>query len=186
MPERRTVFRTEWFEVEAQSFDDVAALRGQPHYRINSPDGVIVLALTDEDEVLVIRQFRPALGAHVLELPSGGVDPPETPLEAARRELYEETGYVCREVVPVGPGRLMTSRHSCREFMFFGTGAVRDASFVPREEIEVLRVTTAEFRRLVVSGDFEQLAALAVVLLMDWKLGRPLDRAVLEADRPRT
>jgi 8-oxo-dGTP pyrophosphatase MutT (NUDIX family) len=174
MTSARVVLRTPWFAVEEEWFEDVRSLRGQPHYRISSPDGVMVLALTDAQEVLVIRQFRPALREFTLELPSGGVDGTETPLEAARRELREETGHVCRTLVPVGAGRLMMSRHSCREFLFFGEGAVADPSAAPQEDIEVLKVPAREFRELVVSGRFEQLTALALLQLVDWRLGRAL------------
>lgn len=174
MKPRHTVFRTEWFDIEEEWFDGVAALAGKPHYRINSPDGVLIVALTERHEVILVKQFRPAIRRSTLELPSGAVDAGETALQAAARELYEETGYTCSSLVEIGPGRLMANRHACREFGFFGTGAVRHAGFRPRDDIEVMTVPVEEFRALVVSGTFEQLAALGIVLLLEWKLGRRL------------
>lgn len=170
----RTVFRTEWFSVEEEWFDEVASLRDKPHYRITSSDGVIVLALTEREEIVLVRQFRPAVRQVTLELPCGGVDEGESPLEAARRELHEETGFVCPTLSALGPGRIMANRHAAHEFAFIGTGAVRDPAFVPKEDIEVVLVTPEAFRRLVTTGQFQQLAALGVVLLVEWKLGRPL------------
>lgn len=174
MTNTRTVFRTEWFEVEEEWFDGITSLRGRPHYRITSPDGVIVLAVTPHDEVVLVRQFRPALRRWTLELPSGAVDAGESPADAARRELFEETGYLPADVAELGAGRIMMNRHACRDFGFLATGAVRDAAFQPKEEIDVVLAPAAEFRRLVVSGEFEQLAALGFVLISAWKLGRPL------------
>jgi ADP-ribose pyrophosphatase len=56
-------------------------------------DTAVVVALTDAGDVVLVREFRPGLEAELLELPGGGVDAGEDPLEAARRELLEETGY---------------------------------------------------------------------------------------------
>lgn len=55
-------------------------------------DGVCVLAVTRDRMVPVVTQFRAAIGRVVAELPAGVVDPGESPLEAARRELSEEAG----------------------------------------------------------------------------------------------
>ncbi len=71
-----------------------------------TPDGVVreyeikleddtaaVLALTADEQVVLVREFRPGPEESLLELPGGAVSPGEEPLEAARRELLEETGY---------------------------------------------------------------------------------------------
>ncbi len=166
-----TVFRTEWFSVERERFEDIESLKGKPYYRISSPDGVIVLALTEANEIVLVRQFRPALREYTLELPSGYVDASETPEQGAVRELREETGYVCRDLVYLGAGRIMMNRHSAREHAFFGTGAVKAPEFKAREDIEVALVTSAQFKTLVLSGQFEQFVALAPLVLADWKLG---------------
>ncbi len=55
--------------------------------------GAAVVAIDAQGLVLLVRQFRPAVEAHLLELPAGLVDPGEQPIECARRELAEETGY---------------------------------------------------------------------------------------------
>ena len=176
MSNKQTVFRTEWFSVEKESFDHIESLRGKPYYSINSPDGVIILALTETNEIILVKQFRPAFNQYTLEFPSGAINESESPQEAAVRELYEETGYVCKELNYLGAGRIMMNRYNCREFAFYGTGAVKDPEFEGKEDMEVVLVTLADFKALVLSGQFEQFAALALLVLAGWKLGSQLLR----------
>lgn len=171
MSSKQTVFQTEWFSVEEESFDHLESLQGKPYYRINSPDGVVVLAITETGGIVLVKQFRHAFNQHTLELPSGAINYGESPEEAAARELYEETGHVCKALNHLGTGRIMMNRHNCREFAFFGTGAVKDPKFEGNEEIEVVLVTPADFKTLVLSERFEQFAALALLVLVDWKFG---------------
>ncbi len=61
------------------------------------PGAAIILPLFDDGCVLLERQFRYPVGNHFYELPAGKLEPNETPLETAKRELLEETGYVAAE-----------------------------------------------------------------------------------------
>jgi ADP-ribose pyrophosphatase len=172
--DNKTVFETEWFSVEQRYFDHIQSLKGKPYYTICSPDGVIILALTHDGKIILVRQFRPSLNQYTLEVPSGAIDSTETPQEAAARELYEETGYRCEHLSCIGRGRIMLSRLSAYEFAFYGTGAVQDPTFQPQEDIQVVLVTPTEFRHLVTSGEFEQFAMLGLLVLADWRLGSVL------------
>ncbi len=60
---------------------------------IEHPGGVGVVAVTDDQQVLLVRQFRYPYGAMLTEIPAGKKDPDEQPLETGKRELEEETGY---------------------------------------------------------------------------------------------
>jgi len=167
--DRRTVFQTEWFNIEQETFEHIKSLKGKPYYRINSPDGVIILAITETDEMVLVKQFRPALNQYTLEFPAGSICETESPQEAAARELYEETGYVCKALKYLGAGRIMMNRHTCREFAFMGTGAVKDPNFKSEDGVEVVLVKPADFKELVLSGQFEQLASLGLLVLADWQ-----------------
>lgn len=81
----------------------LTAADGRRHLReiVEHAAGAAVVAIDERGEVLLVRQARPAVGARVLELPAGLVDPGETPLDAARRELAEETGYTAGQLEPL-------------------------------------------------------------------------------------
>jgi len=59
---------------------------------IGTPGAVVIVPLTDEGQVRMVRQYRSAVGEFLLELPAGTLEPNETPEQAAPRELAEETG----------------------------------------------------------------------------------------------
>lgn len=75
--------------------DDRGCLR---HWEAVDRDGeasavFIIARIVPDDEILLVRQFRPPTGRLMLEFPAGLIDPGETPAETAVRELYEETGH---------------------------------------------------------------------------------------------
>jgi ADP-ribose pyrophosphatase len=83
------VYQTPWFKlVEKQT-----TLGSAPFYSLQTLDYLCVVAVNTDDQLVLVRQYRPAIERVSLELPAGHVDPGEAPEAAARRELLEETGY---------------------------------------------------------------------------------------------
>lgn len=72
---------------------------------IESPDWVNIIALTRNEEIVLIEQFRHGTGEVILEIPGGMIDEGEEAERAARRELLEETGFSAREFVLLGKSR---------------------------------------------------------------------------------
>ncbi|MGE0268750.1 MAG: NUDIX hydrolase [Candidatus Omnitrophota bacterium] len=60
---------------------------------IDHPGAVLIVPFMDNRNIILLRQYRPALGKYLFELPCGTIDPNESPLVCAKRELIEETGY---------------------------------------------------------------------------------------------
>lgn len=60
---------------------------------INHPGAVAIIALTKDNKLILVEQYRKALERSIIEIPAGKIDPGEDPLQTAKRELEEETGY---------------------------------------------------------------------------------------------
>jgi ADP-ribose pyrophosphatase len=82
----RTVYDGVLLDVVVERWDD------REREIVEPPNAVVVVAVDLDGNVALVRQFREAARTEVLELPAGGIEPGETPLECARRELIEETG----------------------------------------------------------------------------------------------
>lgn len=166
---KKVVFRTKWFFVEEEFFDNVPALNGEPIYRIVEPEGIGILAMTKEQKIILIHQFRPAVKEHTLELPAGHIDDGEDALTCAERELYEETGYNCDKLFKLASNVLLqASRSTIRVTLFLGLDAVLDPLFTPKENIKVTLATLGEFKRLILNGECRQCFAAGVLQLASW------------------
>lgn len=84
--------------------DDVTLENGEPAKRevVDHPGGVTVVVLTDENEVIMVRQFRYPYKQVLLETPAGKLEPGEDPFEAVKREQLEETGTSGEDYVYLG------------------------------------------------------------------------------------
>lgn len=133
---------------------------------------VFVVALTDDDEVVLVTLDRHTVGTSV-EVPAGGTDG-QDPLEAARRELAEETGLVARDWRQVGTMNALNGVCRAPEVVFLATGlepapGVHDSAARAEEGIrDVRRVPVREVIDLVGDGtitDGETVAALMLALV---------------------
>ena len=120
-PERKTVFATPWFQV----LESAVAGQKFPNYAIQSPDFVVIIAVTERNELLLVRQFRHAVGALTLELPAGHVEKDETPAQSARKELLEETGYVADTFELLASLSPSPARFTNRMWCYFAANARR-------------------------------------------------------------
>jgi nucleoside-diphosphate-sugar epimerase len=131
--DRKTVFATPWFQILAAP----APSGGQPHYVIQGADFVVIVAVTAQDQILLVRQFRVAAAAVTLELPAGHVDPGETPEQAARRELMEETGYAADTFKLLATLSPSVARFTNRMWCFLATDARQVAGAEAQREVGV-------------------------------------------------
>jgi ADP-ribose pyrophosphatase len=158
----KVVFSVPWFDVVARMADGSAA----PYYVIRTCDHVTVLAATAEGSLLLVRQFRPAVGRETLELPSGHVEDGELPEAAARRELAEETGYEAERFELLGALAPDPGRQANKLWCFYAAGATQIRSPVLREEgVELVSCEQRDLIRRVSEGEIDHAPNLAVLLL---------------------
>lgn len=159
----QVVFSTRWFEVVAKTCPGWR----DPYYMVRSSDCVTVLAVTAAGKILLVEQFRPALGRSSLELPSGHLETGgESPEAAARRELLEETGYCADELKLLGVLDPDTGRLSVRLWCFLARNVRKEREAQDGEErIEVSECTMEEFLEYARQGKLRHAQDLAVALL---------------------
>ena len=116
-------------------------------------DCVVILPIDSKGNVLLVRQFRHAVGKELLELPAGSIDPGETPEQAAVRELREETGYKPGKLERLGG--FYAAPGYCTEYLHFFRATQFEKSPLTAEdtdEIEVVPISPADVPGLVASG----------------------------------
>lgn len=119
---------------------------------------VSIVALTRQQEVLLIRQYRHGLGKIIWELPGGGVEDNEEPLTAARRELLEETGYTSDRIIEVGKVSPNPSNHTNLMYAYLALDArkIGDQTLDETEEIEVFPIPLNDVILMARNGELLQ------------------------------
>ncbi|HNR13785.1 MAG TPA: NUDIX hydrolase [Thermodesulfobacteriota bacterium] len=138
---------------------------GKQHdfYVIESPDWVNIIPVTEDNQVIMVRQYRHGTRTVTLEIPGGMVEKGDTPQHAAGRELFEETGYEAGELTQLGvidPNPAILNNRCttflARDLTKIGTGACDET-----EDIEVVSIPLSHIPSLIKDGSISN--ALIVV-----------------------
>ncbi len=140
--------RTDWFVLEL-------------------PDCVSVVPLTSDGRIILVEQYRHGVGDWVLECPGGSIDASDPdPVSAARRELFEETGYVARDIVALGSSARDPGSQSTRVHTFIARDCCLgdDPSPEPFEALRLRIVTRDQLGELIGAGANFDAATLASLM----------------------
>ncbi len=129
---------------------------------------VAMVALDEDSNVLLVRQFRKPAERELLEIPAGTLEPGEEPLVCAQRELREETGYRAAQIEEMCT--FYTSPGFCTEqiHLYLATGL--ELAYLPAEKdeaIEVIKTPLAKALEMIKSGEIADAKSI-VGLLMAW------------------
>ncbi len=166
---KKVEFHTPWFELVAKTVHDPSdpSVKDENYYSISANDYVCILALTPEEKIIMVKQYRPSVEDYTLELPAGYVDNGETPLHASQRELQEETGYLCKDVELLGCLQPDTGRLGNHQWCFFAKNVILKAQNEANAEKGITRVllTKAELKEYILAGKFKHALHLASIYL---------------------
>ncbi len=148
--------------------------------RVRLPDGrtadldivehhgsVVILPLDVDRSLLFVRQYRHAAGLYLLELPAGVMEPGEDPLECARRELREETGFAAGRMQHIGRFYLAPGYSTELMYVFLASDLRADPLQSDADEfLHVERLPLAEALRRAASGEMPDAKSLAAFYLV--------------------
>lgn len=148
--------------------DDVKLENGLVKFRevVEHPGGVVIVALTDDDKIIFVRQWRYPLSQELIELPAGKLEPPEDPFITAKRELQEETGYVAAKWEKLGV--IYSSPGFCNEKLYIYKAT--DLTFTnmsPDEDENIIthEINIKEAMSMIKSGEICDAKTIAAISL---------------------
>jgi 8-oxo-dGTP pyrophosphatase MutT (NUDIX family) len=134
----------------------------------------VIFALTPDDRIVLVKQYKHGIGRSVVELPAGAIDPDESPLECARRELAEETGYTAAEFEDVATFVTDPTNSDAHFHLFLARDACPDRQqrLDATEEIDVELATFDDLRRFARDGTIEVSSHVASIYFLLDRLGK--------------
>lgn len=149
------VFRGKVFDVKLDKIQyDESGNDGVREVAIH-PGGAVVLPVTKDNKIVMVTQFRYPFGKKLLELPAGKLEEDEHPLECAKRELTEETGYSTENFLKLG--KIFTTPGFCTEELHIYLAKDLNAGEHSREEgeygMEIFKLSLNEIEEKINSGE---------------------------------
>jgi 8-oxo-dGTP pyrophosphatase MutT (NUDIX family) len=167
------VLKTDWFSIRRDDCITGDRKRIRDFYVMETPSGALVVPITADGNVILVRQYRQSLGKMTLECPAGYVDDEDrSPRAAARRELSEETGYEAGELRKLGTFNLYSAKSTAKVTVFLAVDCKKTASQSTdgEERIEVVRVGFKKALEMVREGEIDSCDSAAAILLAEKEL----------------
>jgi len=168
------LFNDLWFKVRKDICETPSGKIINPYYVYEFPEWATAFALTDDNKVIMVRQYRHSIGEVIVELPGGCVDDTDKDLQTAiARELLEETGYTFTSYESLGKISPNPSTNTNWMHMFLARGGkkVGEQKLDHNEEIIVELYSIDELKNLVKKNEIVQAMHVTCILYALEKLG---------------
>jgi ADP-ribose pyrophosphatase len=168
------LFNDRWFRVKKEKCLTPEGKIVDPYYVYEFPTWVGAFALTTEGKVLMVRQYRHALGEVCIEIPGGCIDKEdENPEKAVAREILEETGFEFTSFDYLGKISPNPSTNSNLLHMFLAKGGrkIKEQELDMNEEIDVLEFTVGEIKQMLREHSIVQAMHVTCIMYALEKLG---------------
>lgn len=128
------------------------------YYIMEYPTWVNMVGITENQEILFVKQYRHGAERILIELPAGVVDEGEKPEDAARRELLEETGYAFDSIEQICElyGNPATSGNITYTYLLKGGRKVQEQNLDDSEDIEVIKMSIPEAKEYLLGNNIGQ------------------------------
>ncbi len=169
------LFKDLWFTVRKDRCETPMGKIIDPYYVYEFPTWVAAVPVTEDGRIVMVRQYRHALGEVCIEIPGGCVDDTDnSPQEAIARELLEETGYSFSSYEYLGKISANPSSNNNVLHMFLARGGkkVADQKLDANEEIEVVYLTIDELKQLLKENKIIQAMHVSCILYALEKMGK--------------
>jgi len=167
----KTIFKNQYLRLD---IDKVNKPEGIGDYSvIRVPNGARIVALTEKNEVLLIKEFKYPNGKYILANPAGGLDK-DDPLTAAKREFLEETGYKAKKWQKLGTQRFFTGLTNGKDHIFLARGLTYTGKGKDMDKegiIKILKFSPSKIMSMIKSGEIDEANTIAAIMLAYIKLG---------------
>ena len=172
--ESKRLFSEPWFAVRKDVCELPNGKKHENYFILEYPDWATAFALTEDNKVVMVRQYRHGLGVISTELPGGVIDKGEDPATAVARELLEETGHEFSSIQLLGKiaPNPATSNNYMHMYLATGGKKVSGQSLDQTEDIEVLFYSIEEVKELLRENKIVQSLHTTCMFYALEKLGR--------------
>src|SRR6056297_488959 len=162
------VFETPIFNLHEREVKPAGENQPSDFYVLDAPEWINIIALTPDREIVLVEQYRHGIDEVTLEIPGGMVDPGEKPIEAAKRELAEETGFTSDSWELIGksssnPAFLTNFTHL---YLVENCKKTEDQQTEGTEDIDVHTMNLKDFLSLIRNGTVHHAIVLSAVTNM--------------------
>lgn len=147
--------------------DDIELPNGKGAFRevVRHPGAVCVIPVTDEGEVIMVKQFRYPFASVLLEIPAGKLEIGEDPLDAVKRELEEESGVVAENIEFIGMTYTTVAFTDEKIYTYMATGLTYKESHPDEDELlEVVKIPLDTLVNMVMSGEIKDSKTQVAIL----------------------